>query len=446
LIFLSRGQQETAYRRSLEDSAYSILSPLVHELWIHLVKKGLTFLLPGDLGRILERLLWTEVGDSLLGAAPIPGLKEALKNPVWKAIEQSVKKLPPLQEAPKKWANTLYYVFDYLDFGHSLEVHWGDVSELPLMKNTQEQLSSPETNFRIPLPDLWEREHRKALHFLKRSSKTFSMVEILRLHHPHLVGTAVMERILHTWEYRYQNLQKNIIQSAPIQENLWNVLDFAEPDIQRVGGYNDIELRGEGPWPALLPSELVYMEKGAHVDLFDQKFLENQLLFYKKDEGLDRKLRRVFLLDIPIQEESIDEEAVGKYYAFIEQILLIIQNLYQKDRVRFVLLLSQNANLEKKHRKELIKLLYLRISKLMPNTNWDIRFTMGKKYRENTWQQIYFGTQDKPEYHRRLILRLLDRKAGISRTSNARQEKSAVSTLIQMQEFLQGAEDVKVLS
>lgn len=72
-----------------------------------------------------------------------------------------------------------------------------------------------------------------------------------------------------------------------------------------VGGFAELTTRGA--FESLLPSELVYWEPEAEVDLFRVRLMENELLYYLRDETSLRSLRRTFHfllaeqdLDIPL--------------------------------------------------------------------------------------------------------------------------------------------------
>lgn len=74
------------------------------------------------------------------------------------------------------------------------------------------------------------------------------------------------------------------------QEVPTRVLD---EDIYPVGGYASLANRGS--IESLLHSQLAYMEKADRPDLFDIKFLRDELLYYARDENQFLRRRRTFL-------------------------------------------------------------------------------------------------------------------------------------------------------
>lgn len=75
------------------------------------------------------------------------------------------------------------------------------------------------------------------------------------------------------------------------QEVPTRVLD---EDTYPVGGFSSLSNRGS--MESLLHSQLACMEKGERPDLFDVKFLRDELLYYARDENQFRRRRRTFAL------------------------------------------------------------------------------------------------------------------------------------------------------
>jgi hypothetical protein len=66
-----------------------------------------------------------------------------------------------------------------------------------------------------------------------------------------------------------------------------------DEDTYPVGGYSSLSTRGSVE--SLLYSQLAYMEKGERPDLFDVKFLRDELLYYSRDENRFLRRRRSFV-------------------------------------------------------------------------------------------------------------------------------------------------------
>ncbi len=79
--------------------------------------------------------------------------------------------------------------------------------------------------------------------------------------------------------------------AAALREAPTNLLD---EDTFPIGGYTSISTRGS--IESLLHSQLAYMEETEDFDLFDVKFLRNELFYYSRDENQFFRRRRTFLI------------------------------------------------------------------------------------------------------------------------------------------------------
>jgi hypothetical protein len=67
-----------------------------------------------------------------------------------------------------------------------------------------------------------------------------------------------------------------------------------DEDTYPVGGYSSVSNRGS--IESLLHSQLAYMEQGEGPDMFDIKFLRDELLYYSRDENQFLRRRRAFFI------------------------------------------------------------------------------------------------------------------------------------------------------
>jgi len=79
----------------------------------------------------------------------------------------------------------------------------------------------------------------------------------------------------------------------PIPRRRQVVTQIVDEDTYPVGGFSSISNRGS--IESLLHSQLAYMEPGDRPDLFDIKFLRDELLYYSRDENQFLRRRRSFL-------------------------------------------------------------------------------------------------------------------------------------------------------
>ena len=83
----------------------------------------------------------------------------------------------------------------------------------------------------------------------------------------------------------------------PIHRNRKVVTNILDEDLYPVGGYTSISNRGT--IESLLHSQLAYLEEDTErPDLFDIKFLRDELLYYSRDENQFFRRRRVFFIGI----------------------------------------------------------------------------------------------------------------------------------------------------
>jgi hypothetical protein len=82
--------------------------------------------------------------------------------------------------------------------------------------------------------------------------------------------------------------------------------NFADDTIYPAGGFSGLTNRGS--FDNLVRSELVYLGEGKPVSLFDLRFIENELLFYMRNDGVMRRKRRfihiIFDIDLAFHYKS----------------------------------------------------------------------------------------------------------------------------------------------
>jgi hypothetical protein len=141
------------------------------------------------------------------------------------------------------------------------------------------------------LPQMYE----SLIASVRRMAEMLGPEDIFELEH----GTALAElgqrvalrQVLQAAERLAAGLPAHRIRPvARRQEVPTHVLD---EDIYPVGGYASLSTRGSVE--SLLHSQLAYMEKADRPDLFDIKYLRDELLYYSRDENQFRRRRRTFV-------------------------------------------------------------------------------------------------------------------------------------------------------
>ncbi len=79
----------------------------------------------------------------------------------------------------------------------------------------------------------------------------------------------------------------------PLKSRRQIATQIAEEDTYPIGGFSSISNRGS--IESLLHSQLAFMEPGERPDMFDIKFLRDELLYYSRDENQFLRRRRTFL-------------------------------------------------------------------------------------------------------------------------------------------------------
>lgn len=89
--------------------------------------------------------------------------------------------------------------------------------------------------------------------------------------------------------------------------------DFADDTVYPTGGFSGLTNRGS--FENMVRSELVYMESGKQISMFDLRFVENELLFYMRNDGVMRRKRRFIhvLLDLDV---AFNYKSPGYEYPF----------------------------------------------------------------------------------------------------------------------------------
>ena len=121
-----------------------------------------------------------------------------------------------------------------------------------------------------------------------------------------------------------------------------------DEDQYPVGGYSSISNRGS--IESLLHSQLAYMETDESPDLFDVKFVRDELFFYSRDENQFLRRRRVFVfvLDPSLAEARFKDPTLPCQRIVLIQSLVLslirrLSDWLSQDALRFVLLFPKPA-------------------------------------------------------------------------------------------------------
>lgn len=116
-----------------------------------------------------------------------------------------------------------------------------------------------------------------------------------------------------------------------------------DEDQYPVGGYTSISTRGS--IESLLHSQLAYMETEEQPDLFDMKFVRDELFYYSRDENQFLRRRRVFLFvfdpslaDARVKDPQLDYQRIVLALAVVLAVVHRLSDWLSTDALRFELL------------------------------------------------------------------------------------------------------------
>ncbi|MGM0600271.1 MAG: hypothetical protein ACQETH_10700 [Candidatus Rifleibacteriota bacterium] len=313
MILLKPEQIASWYKFSLEYSGYKELYGFARDLWKDLVRRGNRAVPPGFLARFIELYLSVSVGvknenhstdpledqyldlirkapgaDRLEGIFIISGADRdpVLAQPV---LVQLIDRLPAFRHKA--------LVFSESDFEKSFEV------ENP-------------ANAGFNMQEVLQLIYKSSIEEFSQKSFSFDADDIFEIGHPQLFSRAAdrlfyrrMVNAMHglgTWTRSIFTLK---------EESSWVVTKYGEPQVLPLGGYD--ELTNKGTISSIVPSELAYMDESMEFDLFDYKFIENQLMYFKRDSGAVFRIRRDIRIKLRLSEFFEHEKHLGLLFAWI---------------------------------------------------------------------------------------------------------------------------------
>lgn len=123
-------------------------------------------------------------------------------------------------------------------------------------------------------------------------------------------------------------------------ENDYVIGKFGEEQVLPVGGYDSLINRGD--ISSLLPSELAYIDNTQKIDYFDYKYMQKELLYYKREEGSIFRMRRSILFDIEVDYSAEHERNLAVLFAFCLSTVEKLINVFTKDIIEIHIVFSGN--------------------------------------------------------------------------------------------------------
>ncbi len=154
----------------------------------------------------------------------------------------------------------------------------------------------------------------------------------------------------------------------PIHRKQQVVTQIQDEDIYPIGGFSSISNRGS--IESLLHSQLAYMEQDERPDMFDIKFLRDELLYYSRDENQFLRRRRSFVFalfpDLSEAKET-DESPYQRIILLLALLRVAVERLIdwlseESLRFEFVFLNADRKSLPKQaplaNERELLEILF----------------------------------------------------------------------------------------
>lgn len=334
--FLSDLELKHIYNSSVEFSNYLSVRDFINELWYKLILSGYSDLPIGFLARLTEKLIHISSGEdkknSKRNTFELKLIEIISKSKGFKQIEGefiisgekvNVEKLfltleKVFDKIPAFSAHNLKFTFKDIETAlkiDSIEKDKDYYSELEdIYKTALEQASihnefiDEEELFEIKNPQLFLSEQR-ALKLYKIMNKAIKDINF------YLIGEV--------------NLKP---------ENDYVIAKYGEEQILPIGGYDSLINRGD--ISSLLPSELAYIDNNEKIDYFDYKYMQKELLYYKREEGSIFRMRRNILIDLEVDYAVEHERNLALMFAFCISLIEKLINVFTKDIIKIYIVFS----------------------------------------------------------------------------------------------------------
>lgn len=317
------------YKSSINRSGYSELYGFARDFWKDIVRRGNQAFPPGFLARLIEVFMSVPAGEKIVNSKPM-AIEETFLNNIRNAEgADRLEGVFIISGADRDTAVAQSIITQIIDrlpaFRHS-SILFSD-SEL------EKSFSAEGTNSSgFNVDQALEQIISQALNEFSASEFSFGADDIFEIAHPDLFErpadrffyrrmTGAMKG-LSTWTRSVFTLK---------EESNWIVAKYGEPQVLPLGGYD--EITNKGTLSSLVPSELAYVDETMDFDLFDYKYLENQLMYFKRDSGAVFRIRRDVRIKINLSEFFEHERHLGLLFAWCLNFAEKLIETFVKDMV-----------------------------------------------------------------------------------------------------------------
>ncbi len=334
--FLLPDQIAYWYRQSLQKSGYKEVYAFVRDFWKDLVRCGSHAIPPGFVARLMSRFMSVPVGEKLPGHVGFTAENEYL-DAICQAegadrlegvfllsgadrdtvlaqgiFRQILDRLPSFQHSEIVFADAELEKSFAIEHATSAGF---DVDQTLNSIYTQAAAEFRRCDFKFYADDIFEIGHPSL--FARPADRLFfrRMTRAMK-------GMAFWTRSVFTLK----------------EESSWVVARYGEPQTLPLGGYD--ELTNKGTLSSLVPSELAYIDESLVFDLFDYKFIENQLTYFKRDSGAVFRIRRDIVVKVTLTEFFEHERHLGLLFAWFFNFSEKLIETFVKDMVNVIVVLD----------------------------------------------------------------------------------------------------------
>lgn len=333
--FLFPDQIAWWYMSSIEASGYRSLKPFIKKFWVNLVVNGNQAFPPGFVARLFETWITADIGEKI---------------PNHKHLESENAYLKKIRSTDG--ADKLDGIFLLSGADRNLELAQPIIMQiihrLPAFHNPniaysasdlEKSFSSSPNNAGFDANNALDDMYNKVHEQIAVAEFKFYPDDLFEISHPDLFERPI-DRFFHQ---RMARVMKGLaIWTKSVftikEESSWIVSKYGEPQTLPLGGYD--ELTNKGSLSSLVPSELGYIDESMDFDLFDYKFCENQLMYYKRDSGAVFRIRRDIVISVRLSEFFEHERHLGMLFGWSFNFAQKIIETFIKDLVNVRLVFS----------------------------------------------------------------------------------------------------------
>ncbi len=334
--FLLPDQIAYWYRQSLQKSGYKEVHAFVRDFWKDLVRRGSHAVPPGFVARLMSRFLSVPVGERVSGHVGYAS-ENAYLDAICKAEGadrlEGIFLLTGADRDTVRAQGIFQQILERLPPFQSSEIAFSD-TELEKSFAVEHATSAG-----FDVDKTLDAIYTNAAGELHRSEFRFYADDVFEIGHPDLFVRAA-DRLFFRRMTRAMKGMSFWTRSVFTlkEESSWVVAKYGEPQTLPLGGYD--ELTTKGNLSSLVPSELAYIDESLAFDLFDYKFIENQLTYFKRDSGAVFRIRRDIVVRVGLTEFFEHERHLGLLFGWVFNFAEKLIDTFIKDMVNVVIVLE----------------------------------------------------------------------------------------------------------